>query len=163
MGRMLARSSDLRFIGGGNLAVRLDHAFCLREQANTRHSSRVPLPDGSAASAAIPDTGARRSKDPLRLSRNTRDALTLPNATLFPRTKPRLILSDGTFNCRAPPVTLTMASAPFFASTFMASNTSGEYPVPSRIKSKGPYSAEASLSESSFVLTYRAPSSSIAK
>src|SRR5205823_4735481 len=50
---------------------------------------------------------------------------------------------------------------PFFASTFMASNTSGEYPVPSRIKSKGPYFAEASVSESSFVLTYRAPSSSI--
>jgi hypothetical protein len=47
-------------------------------------------------------------------------------------------------------------STPFFASTFMA-KSGDEYPVPMRIKSQGPYFAETSVGESSFVLTYSAP------
>src|SRR2546426_673330 len=49
-------------------------------------------------------------------SKSSRDAFTVPTITLFPRTKPWLILSAGTSALRSPPVTLASTRTPFLPS-----------------------------------------------
>ena len=79
-------------------------------------------------------------------SKCARFAFTVPTMTLFPKTKSRLIASAGTSTRRIPPVTLERTMTPFLpSSTHMASNTSGEKPVASKMRSIGPWASAMSL------------------
>ena len=99
-----------------------------------------------------------RSRTPS--SKFARLALTVPTATLLPSTNERLIASAGTSVERLPPVTLDSTRTPSLPRTCMASKTSGEKPVASKMRSMGPASATAAVSVVVFVLTYRAPTAS---
>ena len=58
--------------------------------------------------------------------------------TLLPSTNSRLIRSAGTWIILSPPVTLDRMRTPFFPRTCMLSNTTGDAPVASKIRSNGP-------------------------
>mgnify|MGYP001791318358 CR=1 FL=1 len=60
--------------------------------------------------------------------------------------------SAATSTRRSPPVTLESTSTPFRPRTSIASNSKGENPVASKIKSNGPWTADVSISDELRVL-----------